>query len=171
MESSELHSIPRISLRQHEELCSPKGSPFCASESSSVNGLGLLRTRLSCASSVPLSPTLVSSPERELSHVWNESEKFANSISQRKQQWEIPVFSLPSAPPSHRVSLSLSTLAPLLPRRKQWAAISALVVGQPVAGTRPPKLTPLSRPFVLLNPTTKVSHVELPISSQNCEGN
>ncbi|CAL0328158.1 unnamed protein product [Lupinus luteus] len=172
MESPELQPIPRLSLRHHEEFLSPKISSFCASESSSVNGLELLRTRsfpstsmlsspeqnqvlstsserenvassertlprvsndsngatresfapvsssgfslpsssekamhcdildqsptmssfsgryrLSCASSLPLSPTLVPSPERELSHVWNESEKFANCVSLRKQHW------------------------------------------------------------------------------------
>ncbi|OIW07350.1 hypothetical protein TanjilG_10185 [Lupinus angustifolius] len=111
--------------------------------------------RLSGLSSVPLSPTLVSSPERELSHAWNVSEKFTNCVSQRKQHWEIPVFSVPTGP-SHRVSLSLPSQ---LPRRKQWEvpAVSA-PVDQPLS--RPPELTPPSRPFVLLKPTQKVSPVE-----------
>ncbi|KAE9617910.1 hypothetical protein Lal_00037925 [Lupinus albus] len=113
------------------------------------------RNRLSGLSSVPLSPTLLSSPERELSHAWNVSEKFTNSMSQRKQHWEIPVFSVPTGP-SHRVSLSLPSL---LPRRKQREvpAVSA-PVNQPLS--RPPELAPPSRPFVLLKPTQKVSPVE-----------
>ncbi|CAL0302870.1 unnamed protein product [Lupinus luteus] len=111
--------------------------------------------RLSGLSSVPLSPTLVSSPERELSHAWNVSEKFTNCVPQRKQHWEIPVFSVPTGP-SHRVSLSLPSQ---LPRRKQWEmpAVSA-AVNQPLS--RPPELTPPSRPFVVLKPTQKVSPVE-----------
>ncbi|RDY09507.1 Formin-like protein 1, partial [Mucuna pruriens] len=156
------------------------------------------RYRHSPLSSLPLSPTLLSSPERELNPQpqpqpqpqpppsrkhWEIpdlltpiSEAPIFSAPQRKQ-WEIPVISAPIAPSS-------SVLAPPpppppppppLPRqRKQWEVppvpSPVTPVGQPVS--RPPALTPPSRPFVLQTPNTKVSPVELPpASSQSFEEN
>uniref|UniRef100_A0A0R0J001 Formin-like protein n=1 Tax=Glycine max TaxID=3847 RepID=A0A0R0J001_SOYBN len=148
------------------------------------------RYRHSPLSSLHLSPTLLSSPERELNSQpqpppsrkhWEipdlltpigEAPNF--SVPQRKQ-WEIPVLSVPIAPSS-------SVLAPPPPppppppplavprQRKQWEVPSPVTpVDQQISRPAPP-LTPPSRPFVLQTPNTKVSPVELPpASSQNFE--
>ncbi|KAK7292777.1 hypothetical protein RJT34_15630 [Clitoria ternatea] len=140
------------------------------------------RYRHSPLSSLPLSPTLLSSPERELNNPqtappsqrkhWEIpdlltpiAESIVTSPPPQRKQWEIPVLPTPIAP-------SPSVLAPppppppppppLVPRqRKQWEVLApSTPVGQPVS--RPPELIPPSRPFVLQTPNTKVSPVELP---------
>ncbi|WVZ16844.1 hypothetical protein V8G54_009826 [Vigna mungo] len=177
------------------------------------------RFRHSPLSSLHLSPTLLSSPERELSPPsqpqpqpqpqpqhqplpqpqpqpqsqpqpqpqpsrkhWEipdlltpigETPMF--SAPQRKQ-WEIPVLSVPIAPSSSSVLAPAPPPPPpppppVLRQRKQWempVPSPVTPVGQQVS--RPPALSPPSRPFVLQTPNTMVSPVELPpVSSQNLE--
>lgn len=108
-------------------------------------------------SSRPLSPTLLSSPETELCKI-----PVQDSPPQRKR-WEIPVLSAPVSQPHPTV---LAPPPPPPPPRKQWEIPAhSTPTAQPIS--RPPELIPPSRPFVLQNPTIKVSPVEMPPSSEN----
>jgi len=153
------------------------------------------RFRHSPLSSLPLSPTLLSSPERELSPQpqpqpqpqpppsrkhWEIPDLLTPigetpifSVPQRKQ-WEIPVLPVPIAPSSGSVLAPPAPTPPPPPpppppvprQRKQWD----MPVPSPVTPvgqqvSRPPALTPPSRPFVLQTPNTMVSPVELPPGS------
>lgn len=141
------------------------------------------RFKLPGLSSLPLSPTLLSSPETERGFIG-----FFNAVPQRKQ-WEIPVLSTASVdnvvdqtagfpvPPQRKqwevpiLSTRVAPLHPLPPpppppplqqQRRQWETPPPLkAVGEPIWG--PPELMPPSRPFVLKKPATNVSPVELPL--------
>ncbi|XP_019461214.1 PREDICTED: formin-like protein 1 isoform X2 [Lupinus angustifolius] len=144
------------------------------------------RYRHSPLSSLPLSPSLLSSPETELNSNSNPNSNHALNQSHRKQ-WQIPDLLTPPIPElvtfenvptrkhweipvlSASVVSSIAVSAPPPPppppppplasrQRKQCE----VPVGQPIS--RPPELIPPSRPFVLQTPTTKVSPVELPQS-------
>ncbi|CAL0318070.1 unnamed protein product [Lupinus luteus] len=140
------------------------------------------RYRHSPLSSMPLSPSLLSSPETELNSNSNRNPNLNHAVNQlHRKQWQIPdLLTLPIAE---------SVTAENVPTRKHWEipVLSASVVSSirvsappppppppppPVSqqrkqwevSVRPPELTPPSRPFVLQTPTTKVSPVELPQS-------
>ncbi|CAL0315353.1 unnamed protein product [Lupinus luteus] len=144
-------------------------------------------------SSLPLSPSLLSSPETELNsnpnlnHASNQSQRkhweipdlltppIAESVTVEnvptRKHWEIPV--LPTLVVSSiRVSAPAPPAPPPLPppplvsrQRKQWEVPAASPL-MPVGQpiSRPPELMPPSRPFVLQTPTTKISPAELPQS-------
>lgn len=119
-------------------------------------------------SSLSLSPTLLSSPEAEWNKTSNESSHFPNCVPLRTinnvfDQIEVP----PPIGPFNRVSPPPPPQPPprpppLRPQKKHLDELTFM----------PPELLPPSRPFVLQNPTTKVSPVvELMQSSQNLRGN
>ncbi|KAF7845110.1 formin-like protein 1 [Senna tora] len=131
-----------------------------------------------------LSPTLLS-PERELDNTSHHSAAIENVVDQsrespappppqpQRKQWEIPILSTLMGQPArseHVLDQNVESPAPPPPptQRKHWEipVLSTLnATDQPVS--RPPELIPPSRPFVLPNPTTNVSPVELPPNSQN----
>lgn len=141
------------------------------------------RFRHSPLSSLPLSPTLLSSPERDIMSTqppppppqpasrkhWEIPDLLTpiaesptvliqNGVSQRKQ-WEIPVLSTPITP-ANRVSAPPPPPPPPPPplampmkQRKQWEVPSPTTPVGQPVVCRPPELKPPSRPFVLQTPS------------------
>lgn len=141
------------------------------------------RFRHSPLSSLPLSPTLLSSPERDIMSTqppppppqpafrkhWEIPDLLTpiaespailnqNGVSQRKH-WEIPVLSTPITP-SNRVSAPPPPPPPPPPpltmpmkQRKQWEVPSPTTPVGQQVVCRPPELKPPSRPFVLQTPS------------------
>ncbi|KAF7825913.1 formin-like protein 1 [Senna tora] len=159
-----------------------KDSSNAASEGVKKNACASSSPRLSNAKSVSSSSafSLPSSPEKVMEqHGLDQSPRISsfsdrqnggfpgyNLPSQRKH-WEIPVLSTPIVPPCQISPPPVPPPPPPPPPepqrpRKQWEIPAPSVpIGQPVS--RPPELIPPSRPFVLQNPTMKVS----PVESQN----
>ncbi|KAI5421956.1 formin-like protein 1 [Lathyrus oleraceus] len=141
------------------------------------------RFRHSPLSSLPLSPTLLSSPEREMNTMntrppppppppsrkhWeipdlltpiveSPSVLIQHGAASQRKQWEIPVLSTPIVP-SVKVSAPPPPPPPPPPtmsmrQRKQWEVPSPTTPVGQPVVCRPPELKPPSRPFVLQTPS------------------